>query len=120
MSSATQDPFESLPDWAREIGEISVGTTILAIRRFNIWRRDLSTSCPPASSLVERGVATVAEGVDPSSAQLAEVLRAVEWIVPDPARDAVTATRRMTERTPDILRLAGLVPIKSRPKAPSK
>lgn len=115
MSTTQQDPFEPLPGWARELGELSVGTTILALRRFNIWRRDLETSCPPLSTVIERGVTAVADNAEPSSAQAAEMLRAVEWVTPDPARDVVTATRRVTEKVPDVLRLAGLVP---KPKSP--
>lgn len=110
MNAAHQDPFEPLPDWARTVGELGVGTAILGIRRFNIMRRDLETSCPPVAHLLEQGVEAVSNAAEPASDQLAETLRAVEWLTPDPLRDVVTASRRVTEKLPDILRLAGLTP----------
>lgn len=118
MSPAQQDPFEPLPDWARTIGELGVGSAILGIRRFNIMRRDLETSCPPVANLIDQGVEAVANAAEPASDQLAEALRAIEWVTPDPARDLVTASRRITEKLPDILRLAGLTPNR-KPAQPS-
>jgi len=110
MNSPPQDPFEALPEWSRELGEIGVGATILAIRRFNIWRRELETSCPPLGEAIETGVAVVANAAEPVTEELAEVLRGVEWLAPEQVRGAATATRRLTERVPDVLRLAGLTP----------
>jgi len=110
MNSPPQDPFETLPAWTRELGEIGVGATILTIRRFNIWRRDLETSCPPLAEVIESGVSVVANAAEPVSEELSEVLRGVEWLAPGQVRDAATATRRLTERLPDVLRLAGLTP----------
>lgn len=107
QSEANQEPTAA-ERLVRDIAEVSVGSAILAIRRFNILRGRLVEESPPLSSAIEAGLDAVTGAAPVAAEEIGEMLRAVEWAAPGPLGAAAATTREVAERLPDILRLSGL------------
>lgn len=105
-------PADQLPDWLRSAGELGVGSVILAVRRLNIVRAEVSEQWPAAGAAIdqafERAEDLVEEVGEPVGEQLDNLLRAVEGFAPDSIADAAALGREGLAKLPMLARIAGL------------
>jgi len=95
-------------EWISSGAEVGLGAAILAVRRFNVWRRDLASSAPPVADLVDSTVESLAETATAASVGVRSVLDVSADSLPEPARGAVNSLSEVVGAVPDLLRISGL------------